>query len=157
MYSNFDLKIIFIASIILFEVGSALCGAAPNMNALIVGRAIAGLGGSGIFLGTLNFFSLTTSQQERGNYIAGIGAVWGTGAVLGPVVGGGFAVSSATWRWAFYINLVVAAVCAPAYVLAMPSVIPPGAPSTSIWSRMKSLDWVVSSHLLERSHSSPVL
>lgn len=111
------------------------------MNALIVGRAIAGLGGSGIFLGTLNFFSLTTTQQERGNYIAGIGAVWGTGAVLGPVVGGGFAVSSATWRWAFYINLVIAAVCAPAYIWVMPSVIPPGAPNTSVWSRTKSLDW----------------
>lgn len=141
LYSNFNLKTIFIASIVLFEAGSALCGAAPSMNALIVGRAIAGLGGSGIFLGTLNFFSLTTTQQERGNYIAGIGAVWGTGAVLGPVVGGGFAVSSATWRWAFYINLVIAAVCAPAYIFAMPTVIPPGAPSTSVWSRTKSLDW----------------
>lgn len=41
----------FIGSIILFEAASALCGAAPDMNALIVGRAIAGVGGTGIFLG----------------------------------------------------------------------------------------------------------
>jgi MFS family permease len=74
LYSNFDLKKIFIASIVIFEAGSAVCGAAPNMDTLIVGRAIAGLGGSGIFLGTLNFFSLTTTHQERGNYIAGVGA-----------------------------------------------------------------------------------
>jgi len=112
----------FIASIILFEVGSAICGAAPSMNALIVGRAIAGIGGSGIFLGyvcfikqiantglthfasTLNYFSLCMTDRERGHYIAGIGVVWGMGAVLGPVVGGAFSTSSAAWRWAFYIN-----------------------------------------------------
>lgn len=51
MYSSFDLKILLIASIILFEVGSVVCGAAPTMDALIVGRVIAGVGGSGIFLG----------------------------------------------------------------------------------------------------------
>jgi hypothetical protein len=51
LFHNFDLKPLFIGSILLFEVGSAVCGAAPSMNALIVGRTIAGLGGSGIFLG----------------------------------------------------------------------------------------------------------
>jgi MFS family permease len=91
------------------------------MDALIVGRTIAGVGGSGLFLGrfvkhiahtlltypvgTLNYFSLCTSENERGRYISGIGVVWGSGAVLGPVVGGAFSTSSATWRWAFYINL----------------------------------------------------
>lgn len=55
----------------------------------------------------LNYFSLCTSEKERGAYISGIGVVWGTGAVLGPVVGGAFSTSSATWRWAFYINLCV--------------------------------------------------
>jgi predicted MFS family arabinose efflux permease len=51
LFQNFDLKPLFIGSILLFEIGSALCGAAPSMDALIVGRAIAGLGGAGIFLG----------------------------------------------------------------------------------------------------------
>ncbi|KAH8596288.1 major facilitator superfamily domain-containing protein [Bisporella sp. PMI_857] len=140
-YSNFDLKKLFIASVILFEIGSVICAAAPTMNALIVGRAIAGVGGSGIFLGCLNYFSLTTSEQERGRYISGIGVVWGTGAVLGPVVGGAFSDSSATWRWAFYINLVIAAVCAPAYLFLLQPVRPPGAPDTSALARTKSLDW----------------
>lgn len=53
----------------------------------------------------LNYMSLITSEKERGRYISGIGVVWGTGAVLGPVVGGAFSTSGATWRWAFYINL----------------------------------------------------
>lgn len=45
------MKRLFIASIVLFEAGSALCGAAPTMNALIVGRVIAGVGGSGVYIG----------------------------------------------------------------------------------------------------------
>lgn len=51
LYAIFDLKIMFIGSIILFEAASALCGAAPTMDALIVGRVFAGVGGNGIFLG----------------------------------------------------------------------------------------------------------
>lgn len=49
------------------------------------------------------------------------GAVWGIGTILGPVVGGAFAESSATWRWAFYLNLCVAGVCAPVYLFLLPS------------------------------------
>jgi MFS family permease len=45
----------FIGSIVLFEAASALCGAAPTMDALIIGRAIAGIGGTGIFLGYVGF------------------------------------------------------------------------------------------------------
>ena len=51
LYALFDVKWMFIGSLVLFEAGSALCGAAPNMNALIVGRVIAGTGGAGMYLG----------------------------------------------------------------------------------------------------------
>lgn len=51
MNETFQIKWIIIGSLILFEAGSALCGAAPNMNALIVGRVIAGLGGAGAYIG----------------------------------------------------------------------------------------------------------
>ncbi|KAK8060924.1 hypothetical protein PG996_010854 [Apiospora saccharicola] len=143
LYSVFNLKTMFIGSIILFETASALCGAAPDMNALIIGRAIAGVGGTGIFLGILNYFSLCTTEQERGRYISGIGVVWGSGAVLGPVVGGAFATSSATWRWAFYINLVVAAICAPIYIFYLPPVTPNGTAADSpIAQKLKAMDWV---------------
>jgi MFS family permease len=53
----------------------------------------------------LNYFSMLTTEKERGGYMGVIGLVWGLGAILGPVVGGGFSTSSATWRWSFYINL----------------------------------------------------
>jgi MFS family permease len=62
-----------------------------------------------------------TSNHERGTYIALTGVVWGAGCILGPVIGGGFSVSAATWRWSFYINLVIAAVSAPVYFLYLPS------------------------------------
>ena len=54
-YSTFDSKWLYILSVVLFEVGSALCGGAPNMNALIVGRAIAGIGAIGIYIGRLSW------------------------------------------------------------------------------------------------------
>ncbi|KAF2132025.1 putative efflux pump antibiotic resistance protein [Dothidotthia symphoricarpi CBS 119687] len=141
LYTIFNLKAMFIGSIVLFEAASALCGAAPTMEALIIGRAFAGVGGTGIFLGILNYFSLCTTEQERGRYISGIGVVWGLGAVLGPVVGGAFATSSATWRWGFYINLAVAAICAPVYILYLPPVTPNGATDTPILQKLKDLDW----------------
>jgi MFS family permease len=53
LYCLFDAKILYISASCVFEVGSALCGAAPNMNAMIIGRAIAGLGASGIYVGSL--------------------------------------------------------------------------------------------------------
>src|ERR1700712_5195673 len=48
LYTLFDSKILYLVASVIFEVGSALCGAAPNMDAMIVGRTIAGLGASGI-------------------------------------------------------------------------------------------------------------
>lgn len=124
LYGNFNMKWLFIAGVLAFEVGSVICGAAPNMNALIVGRVLAGAGGTGIYLGCLNYFSFMTAPKERGLYISLIGFHWGVGAVLGPVIGGGFAISGATWRWAFYINLVIGGVVAPVYVFFLPAIHP---------------------------------
>jgi MFS family permease len=77
---------------------SALCGAAPNMNAEIVGRVLAGAGGNGMYLGVLTLLSVNTSDAERPVYLSLIGVFFGVGTVLGPIVGGGF--EKYTWRWA---------------------------------------------------------
>jgi MFS family permease len=121
LYAHFNLKWIFIGGIVLFEIGSVICGAAPNMDALIVGRVLAGAGGSAIYIGELNYFTLLTGPKERGLYISLIGLFWSVGAVIGPVVGGAFSESAATWRWAFYINLVIGAVAAPIYLFYLPA------------------------------------
>lgn len=140
LYANFNMKWLCIGGIALFQAGSALCGAAPTMNALIVGRVLAGAGGTGMYLGTLNMLSAMTAREERARYVGGIGVVWGVGAILGPVVGGGFSVSSATWRWGFYINLVVGAVTAPIYLIYLPAVLPADNKTTK--ERLMSLDFI---------------
>lgn len=101
----FSMKILFIINLILFELGSAICGAASNMNAIIVGRVIAGIGGAGVYVGVLTYISVLTTPIERPLYLAISMSVWGFGNVLGPIVGGLFATSPATWRWGFYINV----------------------------------------------------
>jgi MFS family permease len=70
------------------------------MNALVVGRVLAGIGAAGMYLGTLGLISIFTTLKERSIYMALIILAWGTGTILGPVIGGAFADSSATWRWA---------------------------------------------------------
>jgi MFS family permease len=60
------MKWLYIGGIVLFEAGSALCGGAPNMDALILGRVIAGVGGTGIYLGSLNYMTALTSPHKRG-------------------------------------------------------------------------------------------
>ncbi|KAL7800321.1 major facilitator superfamily domain-containing protein [Trichoderma ceciliae] len=140
LYTTFNMKWLYMTSVLLFEIGSVICGAAPNMNAMIVGRVIAGGGGSGIYLGCLNYFSTLTSRKERGTYISLIAFCWGLGAVLGPVVGGSFSVSSATWRWAFYINLVIGAVTAPIYIFFLPTIHP--IKGVSVRDRVMKLDFI---------------
>ena len=122
LYNIFDMKWVLVATVVLFEAGSALCGGAPSMSALIVGRVIAGAGGSGIYLGSLQYYAVMTVERERGFYMSLIGVFWGLGAVLGPVIGGAFSTSAASWRWAFYINLVISAILAPGFFFYLPSI-----------------------------------
>lgn len=117
IYGQFNAKWTYILCVTLFELGSAVCGAAPTMNALIVGRAICGVGGSGMYVGVMTLLAATTTIHERPMYVGSTGLTWGLGTVLGPIIGGAFSDSSATWRWAFYINLVIGAVCAPVSLL----------------------------------------
>ncbi|KZF22064.1 MFS general substrate transporter [Xylona heveae TC161] len=129
VFGQFNAKWLYIGNLTLFEIGSAVCGAAPTMNALIVGRAIAGVGGVGTYIGVMTLLSINTTVKERPAYIGLTGLTWGAGTVLGPVIGGAFADSGATWRWAFYINLCVFALFAPVYLFFLPSSDPrPGVP-----------------------------
>ncbi len=103
LYGKFNAKWLYVISVVLFLASSALCGAAPNMSAMIVGRVFLGMAGNGIYFGILTLLSVNTTDNERPAYLSLVGFVWGLGTVLGPVVGGGF--DKFNWRWAFYLNL----------------------------------------------------
>lgn len=91
-------------------------------------------------MGGLTFVALITTDHERPLYLAGIYCVWGIGCVLGPIIGGAFAQTNATWRWGFYINLPIAALFAPAYFICLPVIRPQ--PNKPFLERLRSLDWI---------------
>lgn len=103
LYRFYDTKKCFLASMLLFEIGSLLCGVAPNSKALIVGRAVAGLGGAGLSVGGTSIISFIAPPAKRPLMMGLIGTTYAISAVLGPIIGGVFS-SRVTWRWCFYIN-----------------------------------------------------
>lgn len=104
LYTFYSVKWVFLTTILLFEVGSAICGAAPNSVAFIVGRAISGIGSGGIFSGTITVIVYAVPLHRRPLFQGMFGAVFGLASVVGPLLGGAFT-SNVTWRWCFYINL----------------------------------------------------
>ncbi|KAJ5326635.1 hypothetical protein MYU51_014499 [Penicillium brevicompactum] len=108
-YSFFSIKWVYLIAIGIFELGSLICGVANNSLALIMGRAVAGIGSAGIFSGALIILAHSVALDKRPMYTGFIGSMYGIASVAGPLLGGVFT-DKVTWRWCFYINLPIGAV-----------------------------------------------
>ncbi|KAG9003488.1 hypothetical protein FRB93_011114 [Tulasnella sp. JGI-2019a] len=136
-------KWVYLAAVLLFELGSVFCGAAPNMNVLIFGRALAGTGAAGIFTSCLSIIARITRLSARPVLFGAFGAVSALASVVGPLLGGAFT-QHVSWRWCFYVNLPFGAITiASILVFIKPehSIIPVD-DGTTWWQKAIALDWV---------------
>ncbi|SJX60901.1 probable aflatoxin efflux pump AFLT [Sporisorium reilianum f. sp. reilianum] len=109
IYKANPVKPTFLIAVLIFEIGSAVCGAAPTSKGFIVGRAVAGAGGAGIMNGAISILMAVVPLEKRAAAQASFGAVFGIASALGPLLGGAFT-QRVSWRWCFYINLPFAVV-----------------------------------------------
>lgn len=138
IYSFYPTKYVFLTVLDLFEIGSAVCGSAPNSIAFIVGRAIAGMGSAGIISGAIVLMMQTVPLAKRPLYNGWFSAVLGTSSVVGPLIGGAFT-TRVTWRWCFYLNLPIG-FTAMLVIFMVLNPTPPAVPGLTVRQQLAKLD-----------------
>ncbi|KAL8969893.1 MAG: hypothetical protein Q9197_004104 [Variospora fuerteventurae] len=108
-YKYFNPKHVYLASIAIFEVGSAVCASAPTSNAFITGRALAGVGAAGLLQGAFGILTYVCTLEKRPIFLGVVVSLFGLFSSIGPVIGGALT-ESITWRWCFWINLPIGGV-----------------------------------------------
>ncbi|KAL6249510.1 hypothetical protein RBB50_003363 [Rhinocladiella similis] len=122
LFTFYSPKWMYLLSLVIFEIGSALSGAAGSSWAFIVGRAVAGVGNAGLFQGAITIFVYIVPLAKRPQYMGFFASVFAVSSAVGPLLGGAFT-DGPGWRWCFYINLPFGGVVlvALAYFLRIPA------------------------------------
>ncbi|KAL2284631.1 hypothetical protein FJTKL_08730 [Diaporthe vaccinii] len=103
-FKYFSLTATYLTAIFIFELGSLICGVAPTSTALVVGRAIAGIGAAGVSSGTYILIAFAARPERRPVFVGIFGLCFGIASVVEPLIGGAFT-DYVSWRWCFYVNL----------------------------------------------------
>ena len=148
IYTFFPTKWVFVSAILVFELGSLAAGVAKSSPVFIFGRAVQGIGTSGIISGALIVISRIVPLQKRSILGGMVGSMEGIAMIAAPLIGGALT-DHASWRWCFYINLPIGAFVITVVVFYL-SIPPPNrnARSAPLWEKLKQLDLVGATLLL---------
>ncbi|KAI6480869.1 hypothetical protein MCOR13_011027 [Pyricularia oryzae] len=120
LYTYFDAKWTYLASLAVFELGCVMCAVATGPSLFIAGRAVSGAGAAGLYPGVINILGLAAPAKLRPALYAVVTGAVGVASLVGPPVGGIFTDNSRlTWRWCFWVNLPIAGVAGAIVMLAL--------------------------------------
>ncbi|KAI1355959.1 MFS general substrate transporter [Xylaria sp. FL0043] len=137
-YTLFSKKFAYLIYLFVFEVGSLVCALAPTSTALIIGRAVAGLGASGVFAGGFTLLTTIIPLHKRAIWTGTFSSIFALASIIGPILGGALT-QHVTWRWCFYINLPIGGAAAALFFLLVH--LRPGKLETQHWkAKLEALD-----------------
>ncbi|OBT75186.1 hypothetical protein VF21_06138 [Pseudogymnoascus sp. 05NY08] len=145
IYTYYSSKWTFFTFFVIFEIGSAICGAAVTSAMLIIGRTIAGLAASGLMTGALTILSSCVPKERQPGLMGIMMGIGQLGVASGPLIGGALT-QHVSWRWCFYINLPVGGVVAGLlFMVSIPEQVakPTGAKLRTVLSKMDLVGFAI--------------
>ncbi|MEO7002097.1 MAG: MDR family MFS transporter [Ktedonobacterales bacterium] len=137
---QFGRKWFIVASVVIFLIGSALSGAAQDMNQLIAFRALQGLGAGGLLSLVFTSIGDIFSPAERARWQGLFSGVFALASVVGPTAGG-WITDNSSWRWVFYINLPLGLIALGLLIFFLPSTLSLRSSAYRGWAAIRRIDF----------------